>query len=118
MSLTKNPKCKKKFFIANYKIAESFEGLDSSLVLLAPTLCPCQATCKQAVFTQTAWINQAANMLNCTHNFLKVYLTFNFKHIVLPISWNLTSIYGSRAVVLNLFLPRYSQVIVLCFKHP
>jgi len=56
MSLTKNPKPKtKKFFaLQTTRLAESFERLNSSLVLSAPELCLPKSTCEQAVFARAA----------------------------------------------------------------
>jgi len=38
------------------RLAESFKHLNSSLPLTVLELCPCKATCEQAVFTRTVWI--------------------------------------------------------------
>jgi len=50
----------KKFFLLQIRRAFehlAFEHLDSSLAFSASELCPCNDTCKQSIFTRTAWIN-------------------------------------------------------------
>jgi len=53
------------FSLQTTRLAESFELFNSSLALTMPEFCTHLAMCKQAVYMQMAWINQASKVLKC-----------------------------------------------------
>jgi len=57
-SLTKSH-TQKVFPLQTIRLAEPFQHLNSFLVFTAPELGSHKATCEQAIFAQTAWINPA-----------------------------------------------------------
>jgi len=67
-SLTKNPQPLTKKYFFECRLAASFEPLNSSLLLLAPKLLVCKATCDPVLFSQ---IPESGRMPKCEKDFFE-----------------------------------------------